>query len=70
MRSGNWGVPTPSEWLNSVLSPGSRIGIDPVSTTQTFICVFGIWIDEYLPLPVRIRMLYLFLSILSFAKKM
>nr|GMD45351.1 probable Xaa-Pro aminopeptidase P [Ipomoea batatas]GMD46844.1 probable Xaa-Pro aminopeptidase P [Ipomoea batatas] len=29
MRSGNWGVPTPSEWLNSVLSPGSRIGIDP-----------------------------------------
>ncbi|CAH9145144.1 unnamed protein product [Cuscuta epithymum] len=29
MRAGNWGVPTPSEWLTSVLSPGSRIGIDP-----------------------------------------
>lgn len=31
MRAGNPGVPTTSEWLNDVLSPGSRIGIDPVS---------------------------------------
>ncbi|PIN10226.1 Xaa-Pro aminopeptidase [Handroanthus impetiginosus] len=29
MRAGNLGVPTPSEWLNSVLAPGCRIGIDP-----------------------------------------
>lgn len=29
MRSGNLGVPTTSEWLNDVLTPGSRIGIDP-----------------------------------------
>lgn len=31
MRAGNPGVPSTSEWLNDVLSPGSRIGIDPVS---------------------------------------
>ncbi|WOL04239.1 putative Xaa-Pro aminopeptidase P [Canna indica] len=29
MRSGNHGVPTISEWLNDVLAPGCRIGIDP-----------------------------------------
>ncbi|KAJ0078498.1 hypothetical protein Patl1_22629 [Pistacia atlantica] len=29
MRSGNLGVPTISEWLNSVLVPGGRVGIDP-----------------------------------------
>ncbi|GAA0150319.1 protease [Lithospermum erythrorhizon] len=29
MRAGNLGVPTTSEWLNSILSPGCRIGIDP-----------------------------------------
>ena len=35
MRAGNYGVPTTSEWLNDVLSPGCRIGIDPVSNIQT-----------------------------------
>ncbi|CAI9777014.1 unnamed protein product [Fraxinus pennsylvanica] len=30
MRAGNLGVPTTSELLNGVLTPGSRIGIDPV----------------------------------------
>ncbi|KAM0952039.1 putative xaa-Pro aminopeptidase [Dioscorea sansibarensis] len=29
MRSGNLGVPTTIEWLNDVLTPGCRIGIDP-----------------------------------------
>ncbi|KAJ6828090.1 putative Xaa-Pro aminopeptidase P [Iris pallida] len=29
MRSGNLGVPTTMEWLNDVLAPGCRIGIDP-----------------------------------------
>ncbi|XP_021859471.1 aminopeptidase P2 [Spinacia oleracea] len=29
MRAGNMGVPTLSEWLNDVLPPGSRVGIDP-----------------------------------------
>ncbi|GJZ06156.1 probable Xaa-Pro aminopeptidase P [Tanacetum coccineum] len=29
MRSGNWGVPNTTEWLNDVLAPGGRIGIDP-----------------------------------------
>ncbi|GFQ00200.1 probable xaa-pro aminopeptidase p [Phtheirospermum japonicum] len=29
MRAGNLGVPTTSEWLNGVMAPGSRIGIDP-----------------------------------------
>ncbi|KAL0304718.1 UNVERIFIED_CONTAM: Aminopeptidase P2 [Sesamum angustifolium] len=29
MRAGNFGVPTTSEWLNGILSPGCRIGIDP-----------------------------------------
>ena len=31
MRAGNAGVPTTSEWLNDVLPPGGRVGIDPVS---------------------------------------
>ncbi|CAI0551295.1 unnamed protein product, partial [Linum tenue] len=29
MRSGNLGVPTASEWLNDVLAPGAKVGIDP-----------------------------------------
>ncbi|CAI9102219.1 OLC1v1000452C2 [Oldenlandia corymbosa var. corymbosa] len=29
MKAGNLGVPTTTEWLNSVLAPGCRIGIDP-----------------------------------------
>ncbi|XP_010935071.1 aminopeptidase P2 [Elaeis guineensis] len=29
MRSGNLGVPTTTEWLNDVLAPGCRVGIDP-----------------------------------------
>lgn len=29
MRAGNPGVPTTSEWLNGVLDPGCRVGIDP-----------------------------------------
>lgn len=29
MRAGNNGVPTTSEWLNNVLAPGGRVGIDP-----------------------------------------
>ncbi|KAF5191693.1 Xaa-pro aminopeptidase [Thalictrum thalictroides] len=29
MRAGNYGVPTTAEWLNDVLAPGCRIGIDP-----------------------------------------
>eukprot|EP00252_Welwitschia_mirabilis_P023369 TRINITY_DN6584_c0_g1_i1.p1 TRINITY_DN6584_c0_g1~~TRINITY_DN6584_c0_g1_i1.p1 ORF type:complete len:717 (-),score=142.42 TRINITY_DN6584_c0_g1_i1:201-2351(-) len=29
MRAGNTGVPTISEWLTDVLSPGSSVGIDP-----------------------------------------
>ncbi|XVE89684.1 hypothetical protein DITRI_Ditri20bG0015700 [Diplodiscus trichospermus] len=29
MRAGNLGVPTTSEWLNDILAPGGRVGIDP-----------------------------------------
>ncbi|OMO99190.1 Creatinase [Corchorus olitorius] len=29
MRAGNLGVPSTSEWLNDVLAPGGRVGIDP-----------------------------------------
>ncbi|XP_043717201.1 aminopeptidase P2 [Telopea speciosissima] len=29
MRAGNFGVPTSGEWLNDVLAPGCRVGIDP-----------------------------------------
>ncbi|KAE8668858.1 long chain acyl-CoA synthetase 7, peroxisomal-like isoform X1 [Hibiscus syriacus] len=29
MRAGSLGVPTTSEWLNDVLAPGGRVGIDP-----------------------------------------
>ncbi|PSS24931.1 Xaa-Pro aminopeptidase [Actinidia chinensis var. chinensis] len=29
MRAGNMGVPTTSEWLNDILAPGCRVGIDP-----------------------------------------
>ena len=31
MQAGTVGVPTISEWLTNVLSPGSNVGIDPVS---------------------------------------
>ena len=31
MQVGTAGVPTISEWLIDVLSPGSNVGIDPVS---------------------------------------
>lgn len=37
MRAGNPGVPTASEWLNDVLAPGGRVGIDPVSFHRPFI---------------------------------
>lgn len=33
MRAGNPGAPTTSEWLNDVLAPGGRVGIDPVSNS-------------------------------------
>lgn len=36
MRAGNFGVPNPGEWLNEVLAPGRRVGIDPVSNTYFF----------------------------------
>lgn len=39
MRSGNHGVPTTSEWLNDVLAPGCRIGIDPVSFILIPYCI-------------------------------
>ncbi|XVF31333.1 hypothetical protein REPUB_Repub16aG0136600 [Reevesia pubescens] len=29
MRPGNLGVPATSEWLNDILAPGGRVGIDP-----------------------------------------
>ncbi|KAF8388025.1 hypothetical protein HHK36_026691 [Tetracentron sinense] len=35
MRAGNYGVPTTSEWLNDVLAPGCRIGIDPEIDPRT-----------------------------------
>ncbi|OMO83345.1 putative Xaa-Pro aminopeptidase P-like protein [Corchorus capsularis] len=31
MCAGNHGVPSTREWLNDVLAPGGRVGIDPVS---------------------------------------
>ncbi|MED6181984.1 Aminopeptidase P2, variant 2 [Stylosanthes scabra] len=34
MRAGNPGVPTTSEWLNDVLPPGGRVGIDPFLFTS------------------------------------
>ncbi|KAI5424336.1 Aminopeptidase P2, variant 5 [Lathyrus oleraceus] len=34
MRAGNPGVPTTSEWLNEVLAPGARVGIDPFLFTS------------------------------------
>lgn len=33
MRAGSLGVPTTIEWLNDVLAPGGRVGIDPVSNS-------------------------------------
>jgi Xaa-Pro aminopeptidase len=35
MRAGNPGVPTTSEWLNDVLAPGAKVGVDPVSNFST-----------------------------------
>ncbi|GER55390.1 Xaa-pro aminopeptidase [Striga asiatica] len=35
MRAGNLGVPSTSEWLNGVMAPGSRIGIDPPDTRSS-----------------------------------
>lgn len=35
MRAGNPGVLTTSEWLNDVLAPGAKVGIDPVSNFST-----------------------------------
>ncbi|CAN1232890.1 Aminopeptidase P2 [Linum perenne] len=37
MRAGNNGVPTPSEWLNDVLAPRAKVGIDP---TEQFLFSF------------------------------
>lgn len=37
MRAGNLGVPTTSEWLNDILAPGCRVGIDPVSSRRILI---------------------------------
>ncbi|WJX80122.1 Aminopeptidase P2 [Trifolium repens] len=34
MRAGNPGVPTTSEWLNEILAPGARVGIDPFLFTS------------------------------------
>lgn len=34
MRAGTPGVPSASEWLNDVLPPGCRVGIDPVSNVS------------------------------------
>ncbi|XP_061348462.1 aminopeptidase P2 [Gastrolobium bilobum] len=34
MRAGNPGVPTTGEWLNDVLAPGGRVGIDPFLFTS------------------------------------
>lgn len=34
MRAGNPGVPSSSEWLNEVLAPGGRVGIDPFLFTS------------------------------------
>lgn len=34
MRAGNPGVPTTSEWLNEILPPGGRVGIDPFLFTS------------------------------------
>ncbi|KAL2345689.1 hypothetical protein Fmac_006974 [Flemingia macrophylla] len=34
MRAGNPGVPTAGEWLNEVLAPGGRVGIDPFLFTS------------------------------------
>lgn len=39
MRAGNYGVPSTSEWLNDVLAPGCRVGIDPVSNTYSPVLV-------------------------------
>lgn len=40
MRSGTPGVPTTTEWLNYILPPGARIGIDPVSSLLPLFDVF------------------------------
>ncbi|KAB1202270.1 Xaa-Pro aminopeptidase 1 [Morella rubra] len=35
MRAGNLGVPTTIEWLNEILAPGGRVGIDPDAALWT-----------------------------------
>jgi hypothetical protein len=50
MRSGTHGVPTTSEWLNDILPPGARIGIDPVSSVLPLFAIFG---SSYLSLLVK-----------------
>lgn len=37
MRAGNLGVPTTTEWLNGELSPGCRVGIDPVGNVNSYV---------------------------------
>lgn len=41
MRAGNMGVPTMSEWLDDVLTPGSRVGIDPVRPFCDVTCLIA-----------------------------
>lgn len=36
MRAGSLGVPTTIEWLNNVLAPGGRVGIDPGAVSVFF----------------------------------
>lgn len=36
MRAGNPGVPTTSEWLNDVLAPGAKVGVDPGAVSFLF----------------------------------
>lgn len=48
MRAGNPGVPTTSEWLNDVLAPGGRVGIDPVSNSALHLLMAVIHIHFFL----------------------
>lgn len=36
MRAGSLGVPTAMEWLNDVLPPGAKVGIDPGAVSLFF----------------------------------
>ncbi|BBH06565.1 Metallopeptidase M24 family protein [Prunus dulcis] len=42
MRAGSLGVPTTIEWLNDVLAPGGRVGIDPGAVFVFFRCCRGV----------------------------